>query len=84
MSRRKRTAAVDPGAFADRYPHIARWVQSGVVEIGWLGFGTPSFIRALDEGGMVWEGTAAYSSLDDAFAALDAGIATFMAKHGIT
>jgi hypothetical protein len=33
---------------------------------------------------MVWEGAAAYASLDDALAALDAGIAAFMARHGIT
>lgn len=84
MPSRKRPSRADPGAFADRYPHITRWVQDGLVEIGWTGFGTRSFVRALDDGGMVWEGAAEYSSLEDALAALDAGIAGFMAKHGIT
>jgi hypothetical protein len=79
-----RASAIDPSTFAGRYPHIARWVQDGLVEIGWTGFGTASFVRALDEGGIVWEGTATYPSLDDALAALDAGIAAWMKRQGLT
>jgi hypothetical protein len=38
------------------YPHIARWVTAhGWIEIGSDGY-SRSFVRALDEGGMVWEG----------------------------
>jgi len=48
------------------YPTIARWVK----EFGWLEIGqdhmSRSFIRALDEGGMVWEGQDHYATLDDA------------------
>lgn len=72
-----------PDAFAGRYPHVARWLQHGYVEIGWLESGTDSFVRALDMGGMVWEGAPTYPSLDDALAALDAGVAAFMAEQGI-
>jgi len=35
------------------------------------------FARALDEGGMVWEGTD-YDTLDEAMQALDAGIAEWI------
>lgn len=56
------------------YPHIARWVKTqGWVEIGPDAYRS-SFVRALDEGGMVWEGTADYPTLDDAFRALDAAL----------
>ena len=38
------------------YPTIARWV----LEYGWIEIGhddmSRSFVRALDEGGLVWEG----------------------------
>ena len=74
----------EEGDFAARYPNIAAWVQDGLVEIGWAGWGQPSFVRALDAGGMVWEGAAAYASIDDALAALDAGIAAFLAGDGAT
>ena len=46
------------------YPTIARWVQ----EYGWMEIGqddmSRSFIRALDDGGMVWEGRRSYPTLD--------------------
>ena len=43
----------------DRYPSIARWVDEhgGLIEIGY-GYDTPwsSFIRGIDEGGLVVHG----------------------------
>ena len=46
------------------YPHIAAWVDGG----GWIELGqneySRSFIRILDIGGMFWEGTTRYRSLD--------------------
>ena len=48
------------------YPTIARWVM----EYRWIEMGhddmSRSFVRALDEGGLVWEGQEDYASLDDA------------------
>jgi hypothetical protein len=48
------------------YPTIARWVM----EYSWIEVGhddmSRSFVRALDEGGLVWEGQEDYASLDDA------------------
>ena len=51
--------------FEQNYPHIAEWVKSwGWIEIGDDGM-AGSFIRALDEGGMVWESDRTYQTLDD-------------------
>jgi hypothetical protein len=41
--------------FAEKYPNIAGWIKDGWIEIGRDGHST-SIIRALDEGGLVWEG----------------------------
>jgi hypothetical protein len=64
--------------FEESYPNIARWVKSH----GWIELGpdeySPSLVRALDEGGMVWEGTANYGTLDEAFDALETALAEWM------
>lgn len=56
------------------YPTVARWVM----EYGWIEIGegdmSRSFIRALDEGGLVWEGDASYPTLDAALRALDTAL----------
>jgi hypothetical protein len=70
-----------PGSLAAEYPNLAAWVQDGWVEIGYTDY-TQSFVRALDEGGMVWEGAPSYPSLDAALAALDAGIAAWLKENG--
>jgi hypothetical protein len=71
----------DPSSFAAQYPHVASWVQDGYVEIGRTDW-TRSFVRALDEGGMIWEGATRYPSLDAALRALDAGIAKWLEENG--
>jgi hypothetical protein len=39
-----------------RYPHLTEWVRThGLIELGQTDQ-THSFIRVLDEGGIVWEG----------------------------
>ena len=58
------------------YPHVARWVQDcGWIEIGQDDFSRrgahDSMVRALDIGGLVWEGEASYPSLDAALQDLD-------------
>ena len=78
---RRRPPAPEPGTFAADYPHIAAWVQDGLVEIGRTDY-TRSFVRALDEGGMIWEGAPHYPSLEAALRALDAGIAAWLAENG--
>lgn len=63
--------------FTARYPNIAAWVQDGWVEIGRDEY-SRSFVRALDIGGMVWEGAEEYASLEETLQALDAGIAAWL------
>jgi repressor LexA len=65
----------EEGSPAERsYPNIARWIAGGGwVELGRTGF-SRSMARALDEGGMVWEGRARYSGLDEMLRDLDEGI----------
>ena len=60
------------------YPHLARWVDAdGWVEIGHDDF-SRSFVRALNEGGTIWEGATSYPTLAAALAALDAGIGEWL------
>ena len=63
------------------YPTVARWVM----EYGWIEIGqdemSRSFVRALDEGGLVWEGQEDYATLDDALQDLEAGLAAWMQEQ---
>jgi hypothetical protein len=60
--------------FSEAYPNIATWTESyGWIEIGHDDY-SQSFIRVLDEGGMVWEGKSNYESLDDALMDLEAAL----------
>ena len=62
-------------------PTIARWVmESGWIEIGHDDM-SRSFVRALDEGGIVWEGQADYATLDDALQDLEAGLAVWIREQ---
>lgn len=71
---------MDP-SIQEIYPNIARWVDEyGWVEIGQHGESS-SFVRALDEGGLVWEGHNDYQTLNDALKALDAGIGKWMREE---
>jgi hypothetical protein len=67
--------------FAEAYPNVARWVRG----YGWFELGEDlpgrSFVLALDEGGIVWEGEATYPTVDDALRALDAALATWLRDH---
>ena len=65
----------------ETYPNIARWVEAyGWIEIGQDDY-SPSFVRALDVGGMVWEGSDSYETLDEAMQALEAGLAEWMRQY---
>ena len=80
-SKRPTSREREPGSFQVQYPHISRWVVDGLIEIGRTDY-TRSFVRALDEGGIIWEGASRYASLDDALRALDAGIAAWLEENG--
>lgn len=67
--------------FAAAYPNIERWVYE---EGGWIELGSDdnggSFIRALNAGGVAWEGDDDYPTLDAAFADADAGVAEWLGE----
>ena len=74
----------EASVFARDYPNIAKWVNGyGWIEMGDDLPGLPqrSFIRALDEGGLIWAGEAAYATLDDALRALDEALGAWMREE---
>jgi len=61
----------------DSYPNIARWLyeHEGLIEIGYNPDSPfTSFVRAVDQGGMLWDGENSYASLAEALADVDAGL----------
>jgi hypothetical protein len=73
------SSPVDP--FSTLYPNVAGWVRDGWIEIG-RDDCNRSFVRALDIGGLVWEGAASYPTMHAALLALDEAIAAWVKKHG--
>ncbi len=69
-------------SFEANYPSIAEWVRSyGWVELGQLDGYDDSMVRALDEGGLVWEGKAEYAALDELLRDLEAGLSRWFAEN---
>jgi hypothetical protein len=70
-------------SFESEFPNITIWVKEcGTVEIGYDP-NTDSFIRAMDEGGMVWSGKSRYKTLDDALKELEAGLGPMLKERRI-
>jgi hypothetical protein len=70
-------------SFEQSYPQITRWVRThGWIEIGEDDY-RRSFVRALDIGGMVWEGReqSEYATIDDMLRALEEGLAAWMREQ---
>jgi len=69
-------------SFSKTYPNIAYWTEScGWIEVGYDKF-SRSFIRVLDEGGMLWESKPSYKSLDDALNDLEAALEKIIDEIG--
>jgi hypothetical protein len=68
--------------FDEMFPTIARWIthEEGWVELG-ADHSSRSTVRALYGGGMVWEGTEKYKSLDEALRAMEVGIASWLEEY---
>ena len=68
--------------FEQAYPATAQWVES----YGWIEMGqddySGSMVRALDIGGMVWEGKTKYPSLDDLLRDLENGLTAWFEENG--
>ncbi|MDE3088672.1 MAG: hypothetical protein KGJ80_04730 [Chloroflexota bacterium] len=68
--------------FEKSFPAITEWVRSH----GWIEIGQTdeeqSFVRAIDEGGLVWEGKSSYPSLDHAWRALENALKKWGAENG--
>ncbi len=63
---------------AHRYGNINRFVfKYGWIEVGFDEYGQ-SFIRALDPGGLVWEGKQFYDSVDEAMTDLKQGLSAWI------
>jgi len=76
-----RTRSPEEPVFEVKYPHIAGWIMDGWVELGRTEY-SRSMARALDEGGMVWEGKTSYPSLGELLADLDEGLAQWTKEFG--
>ena len=61
--------------FEIHYPNLATWVRDFD---GWIAIGqdelSPSLVRVLNPGGMVWESGTAYTSIDEALAEADRAV----------
>lgn len=63
--------------FEQQYPNINRWISEheGYIELGYDSDSPlTSFIRALDCGGMPWDGRDNYDSVDEALQDADQAI----------
>jgi hypothetical protein len=68
-------------SFEKSYQNITRWVTSqGWIELGQDEYSS-SLVRALDEGGIVWEGSTYYGTLDEALDALETALAEWWDQH---
>ena len=71
-----------PTGFEQLYPNIAEWVSSyDWIEIGDDGQSS-SFVRALNEGGLVWEDDDDDATLDEVLRACDAFLAEERSLYG--
>lgn len=81
-TRRGGPAKKPPSVVEALYPTVGKWVRYG----GWIEIGERDgegfLVRALDEGGLAFEDTKA-KSLDEALAALEKGIASWIEELGI-
>jgi hypothetical protein len=80
---RKRTRAAETQRpFEQAHPAIAQWVES----YGWIELGqddhSRSMVRALDIGGMIWEGKVKYASLDERLRDLENGLTAWLEEKG--
>jgi uncharacterized Zn finger protein len=70
-------------SFDDLFPTVAEWARDfGWIEIGRTDDYSPSFVRVLDEGGMIWESDEKFETVDAALRAAEAHIEDWMVEQG--
>ena len=63
------------------FPCISRWLEAhGKIEFGFCNH-TGSFVRALDEGGLIWQGRRSYHSFGAALADCEAGVGRWLREE---
>ncbi len=68
-------------SFDKAYPNTTRWIRDcGWIEMGQTDYSN-SLIRALDEGGMIWESREDYETIDEAMKALETALADWVKQH---
>ena len=79
---KRNTATNASSSFETSYPTITEWIKSS----GWIEIGqddeSHSMVRALDEGGLVWEGKIKYKTLDELWRDLETGLVNWMQENG--
>lgn len=78
-----RASQLAPDNFDMRYPFLAFWIrEQGYIEVGYDP-NTDTWVRALDEGGMVWSGGSQEQTPDAWLQAVEDGLRAFMDAEGI-
>lgn len=71
----------NPTGFEQLYPNISAWVSA----YGWIEIGndepSPCILRALDDGGLVWQENDVTVTLDVALQTLDAFLEMHMSQY---
>ena len=66
---------------SEKHLGIARWlVAHGTIEFGYCP-NTPSAVRVLDEGGLVWQGRRSYRSFAAALADCEANVSRLLREE---
>ena len=66
---------------SESYPCISRWLTDhGTIEFGYCPH-TKTFIRVLDEGGVIWRGRVGHESFDLALAECEAGVLKWLQEE---
>ncbi len=70
-------------SFEETYPNITGWVKGqGWIEVGSDGM-SPSWARAIDEGGTVWEGGHPDQPLDVLLREMDGALGQWLREQGL-
>jgi hypothetical protein len=68
-------------AFEERYPALTRWVQgAGWLEVGRVDW-SRALIRALDEGGLIWEGGQTAPTVSAALAEAETALTAWFREN---